>query len=114
MKRPSWYRIAFHHSCPACGKASIYQGVLAIKPACEKCKLDFSRYPADDGPAFFVMMLVPVFLVLIGLPIYQMVTMPLWGHLLLVGVCAIILSLYGLRIAKSVMLAIQYFHDIKE
>jgi uncharacterized protein (DUF983 family) len=44
--------------CPACGKGHLYWAYLKVEPICQSCGHDLARYPADDGPAYFTILLV--------------------------------------------------------
>lgn len=44
--------------CPDCGQGHIYRAYLKIAPVCEVCGHDLSAYKADDGPAYFTILLV--------------------------------------------------------
>ena len=44
--------------CPACGKGKLFWKYLKVNDACEVCRTDLSRYPADDGPAYLTILLV--------------------------------------------------------
>ena len=44
--------------CPACAKGSLFWAYLKVQPNCEACGHDLARYPADDGPAYFTILLV--------------------------------------------------------
>jgi len=46
------------HRCPACGKGKLYGKYLKVRPHCEACGHELSRYPADDGPAYLTILLV--------------------------------------------------------
>jgi len=46
------------HRCPNCGEGSLYSGYLKVQPACPACGHDLSAYRADDGPAYFTILLV--------------------------------------------------------
>ena len=45
-------------ACPACGKGPLFWRYLKVEPACHSCGHDLARYPADDGPAYFTILLV--------------------------------------------------------
>ena len=45
-------------SCPACGKSPMFWRYLKVEPICHNCGHELSRYPADDGPAYFTILLV--------------------------------------------------------
>ena len=44
--------------CPDCGRGDLYQAYLKVRPTCEACGHDLSTYRADDGPAYFTILLV--------------------------------------------------------
>jgi uncharacterized protein (DUF983 family) len=44
--------------CPSCGEGHLLAGYLRLAPACEVCHHDLSRYHADDGPAYFTILIV--------------------------------------------------------
>jgi uncharacterized protein (DUF983 family) len=44
--------------CPHCGEGRLYWRYLKVEPRCEKCGHDLARYPADDGPAYFTILIV--------------------------------------------------------
>lgn len=45
-------------NCPACGKGPLFWAYLKVEPTCHSCGHDLARYPADDGPAYFTILLV--------------------------------------------------------
>ena len=46
------------HRCPNCGDGRLYMRYLKVDPECEACGHELGRYPADDGPAYFTILLV--------------------------------------------------------
>lgn len=46
------------HRCPNCGQGRLYTGYLKVAPTCDACGHDLSSYRADDGPAYFTILLV--------------------------------------------------------
>ncbi len=44
--------------CPQCGQGSLFSGYLKVAPRCAACGHDISAYKADDGPAYFTMLIV--------------------------------------------------------
>lgn len=44
--------------CPECGQGRLYCGYLKVNPACEACGHDLGAYRADDGPAYFTILIV--------------------------------------------------------
>lgn len=46
------------HRCPNCGDGRLYRRYLKVEPVCEACGHELGLYPADDGPAYFTILLV--------------------------------------------------------
>ena len=44
--------------CPHCGEGRMFRTYLKVSPACPACGVDLARYPADDGPAYFTILIV--------------------------------------------------------
>ncbi|CAN7534425.1 DUF983 domain-containing protein [Phenylobacterium sp. LjRoot164] len=44
--------------CPACGEGKLFSRYLKVQPTCEHCGLNLAKYPADDGPAYFTILIV--------------------------------------------------------
>ena len=44
--------------CPQCGVGKLFRAYLKVAPACPSCGHDLSQYRADDGPAYFTILIV--------------------------------------------------------
>lgn len=44
--------------CPHCGEGKLFRAYLKVAPACASCGHDLSQYHADDGPAYFTILIV--------------------------------------------------------
>jgi uncharacterized protein (DUF983 family) len=44
--------------CPHCGEGRLFNRYLKINSLCPACGHELDRYPADDGPAYFTILLV--------------------------------------------------------
>ena len=100
--------------CPACGEGRLFQGFLAVRPACEKCGLDYSFADAGDGPAVFVILLggaIVVFVALMTEVVYQP---PYWLHAALWLPLILLVTLMPLRLIKGLLIALQYHHKAAE
>lgn len=97
--------------CPNCGKGKILRGYLAVIPECESCGVEFKRYPAADGPAFFTMTIM--LLLLIPLLGYTWVVLRPSPFMLLVivGTVTAIISIVLLRFVKSAFIAYLWAHN---
>jgi uncharacterized protein (DUF983 family) len=52
------FRRGFFGHCPNCGEGRLFAGYLKVEPRCEVCGHDLGRYRADDGPAYFTILIV--------------------------------------------------------
>jgi uncharacterized protein (DUF983 family) len=43
--------------CPNCGRGALFRRYLKINARCPVCDLDLDRYPSDDGPAYFTILI---------------------------------------------------------
>jgi uncharacterized protein (DUF983 family) len=48
----------FKLACPNCGVGRIFWRYLKVNRRCAACGQDLDRYPSDDGPAYFTIVLV--------------------------------------------------------
>jgi len=46
------------HRCPNCGQGKLYKGYLKVAETCSVCGHELGSYRADDGPAYFTILLV--------------------------------------------------------
>ena len=44
--------------CPHCGEGKLFYRYLKVEPVCQSCGHDLDRYPSDDGPAYFTVLVV--------------------------------------------------------
>jgi uncharacterized protein (DUF983 family) len=44
--------------CPQCGEGQLFRAYLKVAPACSSCGHALSQYRADDGPAYFTILIV--------------------------------------------------------
>lgn len=44
--------------CPRCGKGRVLHRYLKVNKCCEACYLDLTHARADDGPAYFTILIV--------------------------------------------------------
>jgi uncharacterized protein (DUF983 family) len=83
--------------CPNCGEGHLFRGYLKVAPVCEACGHPNGEYRADDGPAYFTLLIVghlliapllcfpfiwqanPVLVVSVTLPLVGSATLALLG-----------------------------------
>jgi uncharacterized protein (DUF983 family) len=44
--------------CPVCGEGPLFYRYLKVSPDCPVCGHDLDQYPADDGPAYFTILMM--------------------------------------------------------
>ena len=96
----------FRGACPNCGKGKLFSSYLAQNAACPVCAEDFSGIHADDGPAWFVMLLTGAIIMppALYLAIHEM--MPDWAVIGLLLILTAIVALLLLPRAKGLFIAI--------
>ncbi|AJD40365.1 DUF983 domain-containing protein [Rhizobium sp. SEMIA 4085] len=107
-------RTGMRGCCPRCGQGKLFDGVLAVRPRCAACGLDYSFADSGDGPAVFVILIVGF--IIIGSVLWLEVNYspPIWLHILLFAPLTIALSLVALRWCKGILIAVQYRHNARE
>lgn len=100
--------------CPRCGQGKLFSGFLKVADRCSKCDLDLSKADSADGPAFFIMLLVPALIIPIAMWVEFSYQPPLWLHALLWTPLIIGLSVALLRPLKGVMVALQFKHQASD
>ncbi|MGI6851412.1 DUF983 domain-containing protein [Mesorhizobium sp. 1B3] len=100
--------------CPRCGEGRLFSGLLSLGKHCGSCGLDYSFADAGDGPAVFVILIVGF--IVVGLALWMEVSYgpPLWLHLVLWIPLVLVLSLTALRLAKGVLVTLQYRNKAEE
>lgn len=96
--------------CPKCGKGSLYKGGLSLdlKEQCEICGLNFSKNDSADGPAVFLIFLLGFLLVPLALIFEVAFAPPLWVHVVIWSICALVITLGLLKPLKAFVIALQY------
>jgi uncharacterized protein (DUF983 family) len=100
--------------CPNCGEGRLFEGFLNLRPACEKCGLDFGFADAGDGPAVFVILIGGAIVVGAALTIEIIYQPPYWLHAALWLPLVLIVTLAPLRLLKGLLIALQYHHKAAE
>jgi uncharacterized protein (DUF983 family) len=100
--------------CPRCGEGHLFQGFLTLRPACERCGLDYSFADAGDGPAVFVILLGGFIVVFAAMVVEFMYQPPYWVHAALWIPLILLFTLGPLRPIKGLLIALQYHHKAAE
>jgi uncharacterized protein (DUF983 family) len=111
---PHTLRAAVLGRCPRCGRGSLFDGYLTVAPRCSACGLDYANFDPGDGPAVFVILIVG-FLVAGGALVVEVKFQPpYWVHAILWLPAILILAFVFLRLAKALLLVLQYKHRAGE
>jgi uncharacterized protein (DUF983 family) len=100
--------------CPRCGEGHLFQGFLTLRPACERCGLDYSFADAGDGPAVFVILIGGGIVVFAALMTEVLFQPPYWLHALLWLPLILVVTLAPLRLLKGLLIVLQYHHKAAE
>ena len=111
---PSIFASALLGHCPRCGHAPLFAGYLHIAPNCTHCGLDYALFDVGDGASVFVILIVGFIVVGAALITEIVWSPPYWVHALLWLPAIAILTLGGLRLAKSALMVLQYRHQARE
>jgi uncharacterized protein (DUF983 family) len=101
-------RSAFGGLCPRCGARSLFSGIATFAPGCRACGLDFSAFNVGDGPAAFLIFIVGGVVVALAIAVELSFSPPWWLHVLLWLPLTAILTVGLLRIAKAMLLALEW------
>lgn len=113
-KSPGAFRAALLGVCPRCGKGKLFAGYLSVAPRCSSCGLDYSGFDAGDGPSVFVILIVGALVAGGALIVEVNFQPPYWVHAVLWLPVTAILTVVFLRLAKALLLTLQYKHQARE
>lgn len=100
--------------CPRCGEGRMFAGFLTLRPACERCGLDYAFANSGDGPAVFVILLAGFVVVGSALAVEIAYQPPFWVHAALWVPLVVAVTVLPLRPMKALMIALQYHHKAAE
>ena len=100
--------------CPRCSAKTLYQGVAGFAPACRACGLDYATFNVGDGPAAFLILIVGSLVTGLAITLELGASPPFWVHVLLWLPLTVVLVIGSLRVAKGLLLALEYRHRARE
>jgi len=100
--------------CPRCGEGKLFQGFLALRPACDVCGLDYTFIDSGDGPAVFGIFIAGFIVTGAALVTEATYAPPFWLHAVLWLPLSAALAVLPLRPLKGVMVALQYHFQAAE
>lgn len=111
---PGVFKTAVLGRCPRCGRGHLFDGYLNLAKGCTACGLDYAMFDAGDGPAVFVVLIVGAIVCGAALFVEFTYQPPYWVHAVLWIPLTAILTFAFLRLAKSLLLVLQYKHKAGE
>lgn len=114
MKEPTPFQVALRGLCPRCGARTLFAGLVAFAPHCRACALDFRAFNVGDGPAAFLVLIVGGIVTALAIAVELAAEPPFWVHILLWFPLAALLVVGLLRLAKALLLALEYRHRARE
>lgn len=106
--KPSVAQATLACRCPRCGEGRLFDGVLAIRPACPACGLGFEAFDTGDGFAVPILILLGAVVVGAAFWVDTAFAPPLWVHAVIWPPVTIGLVLLMTRYIKSFLAAQQF------
>ncbi len=94
--------------CPRCGEGATLTGYLTPVARCAACDLDLGKLRADDGPAYFTILLVGHIVVPGMLLLEQFAHPDVWVHAAIWPALTLVLSLTALPVIKGMMIGVNW------
>jgi uncharacterized protein (DUF983 family) len=94
--------------CPNCGKGHLFTGYLAVEPHCAACGHENALYRADDGPAYFTILIVGHLVLVPLLCLSFILTWPVAVVLPLSLAVVLVATLALLPLVKGAFIGVQW------
>jgi uncharacterized protein (DUF983 family) len=114
MKEPTTVAVALRGLCPRCAAGTLHSGLAGFAPKCRACGLDFAGFNVGDGPAAFLILIVGAIVTALAVALELGAEPPFWVHILLWLPLTTGLVVGSLRLAKGLLLALEYRHRARE
>jgi len=101
-------RRGFLRRCPNCGQGHLFSGYLTVEPSCQACGHENARYRADDGPAYFTILIVGHLVIVPLLCLSFILTWPLAAVLPLSLALVLASTLALLPLVKGAFIGVQW------
>ncbi|MDE2463930.1 MAG: DUF983 domain-containing protein [Alphaproteobacteria bacterium] len=105
---------ALRGRCPRCGKGPLFVKLLELPPSCAACGLDYTQFDPGDGPAVFGILIVGAIVAGGALWLEFTFSPPLWVQAAIWIPGIAVLSLGFLRLAKALLVVLQYRNQAQE
>jgi len=112
-RRLSFWRVALGCRCPRCGRGSLFQGLLTVRPACNACGLNFRACDTGDGVASGLILGLGA--ALVGMVFWIDRFHPsAWVYAVLWPVATVPFAIGIMRSLKAALIAQNYRHRVSE
>lgn len=106
--------VALRGLCPRCGSKTLFASVAGFAPRCRVCGLDLEAFNVGDGPAAFLILIVGAVMVALAITVELSFGPPWWVHVMLWLPLTTAAVIFSLRVAKGLLLALEYRHRARE
>jgi len=96
------------HRCPNCGEGPLYRKYLKVADRCSACGHALGEYRADDGPAYFTILLVGHLVIAPMLFLQWIWKAPIWLVLPLTLIPLAAITLWALPRVKGALIGLLY------
>ncbi|WP_443029294.1 DUF983 domain-containing protein [Sphingomonas sp. TDK1] len=100
--------------CPRCGAKTLFRSFTAFADRCSACGLQFSDFNVGDGPVVFLTLGIGAMVTILALWVEFGLSPPFWAHLLLWPPVTLALVVGSLRVAKGLLLALEFRNRARE
>lgn len=114
MREPTALQTGLTGACPRCGATTLFEGPVRFASKCRACGLDYAAFNVGDGPAAFLTMIIGGLVVGLALFVELSYHPPFWVHFLLWVPFTAAAVIFGLRVAKGMLLALEYRNAARE
>ena len=114
LNAPAPLEVALRGLCPRCGSPGLCANFLRFADRCRGCGLDYSSFNVGDGAAAFLILIVGAVISILAITVELKFSPPLWLHLLLWLPLTLILTVLLLRVAKALLLALEFKNAARE
>lgn len=114
MSGPTPLQSGILGACPQCGARTLFDGPVHFAERCRACGLDYGSFNVGDGPAAFLTLIIGALVVALAVAVELSITPPFWVHILLWVPFTMAAVIFGLRVGKGVLLALEYHNGARE
>ena len=108
------FDVALRGLCPRCGAPGLFGSFLSFASYCSNCRLNFASFNVGDGAAAFLILIIGAVVSMLAIVTELRWSPPWWLHLILWVPITIVLTVGSLRIAKGLLLALEYKNEARE